>query len=149
MFSIRIFSSSAAFSASFFAFSCNLSRFILLSSAKRAAVSSSESSSSDRSLSTGSSASGFCSNFCRFALASMARRTLAGALDADLLEASRSRSSSSLRKSRLRTSSVVPCPVSLETTITSSKSRNFMKNLYFFTCISILCALSNPGMNTA
>lgn len=115
MFSIRIRSSSCCFSASFLAVSDALSCLILFNSARSDAVSSSsESSSSEFSLSTGSSASGFCSNFWRFALASIARRTRVVCFDDDddLLEPSRS--SNSLRRSRLRISSFVPCPISLK-----------------------------------
>lgn len=110
---MRIRSSSCCFSASFLALSLARSFLILFNSARSAAVSSSESLSSEFSLSTGSSASGFCSNFWRLAFASIARRTTAEpCLPPDLL--SRSRSSNSLRRSRLRTSSLVVWPVSLK-----------------------------------
>uniref|UniRef100_A0A182VC11 Uncharacterized protein n=1 Tax=Anopheles merus TaxID=30066 RepID=A0A182VC11_ANOME len=120
MFSIRMRSSSCCLVRSFFAVSAARSCLILFSSANRAAVSSSSESVSEFSLSTGSSASRFCgaSSFCRLVLplpalpgpCSRARRAVGTADPLLPCLLSRSRFSSSSRKSRLRSSSLVLWP---------------------------------------
>lgn len=117
----------------FLACSAALSFFIFCNSASRAAVSSSSLSEAESSSSRGSSASklaaGTWSSFCFLALCAAGSFVASIALRFANLSFSRcpslSRSSNSLRKSRLRSSSIVPCPCSLWNIYVSDSILNF------------------------